>query len=56
MIVLQLKATDEKLHNRQFLLNQREYGNVNNVQGVQREINQGFVENIDRKLTLLAQL
>ena len=33
MIVLQLQSNDEKLKNKQTLLNHNEYGNVNNVQG-----------------------
>lgn len=46
MIVLQLQATDDRLRNKQILLNQRVYGSLNNVQGEQKSINQGLVENI----------
>ena len=43
MIVSQLKAVDYKLKLKQKLVNVNEFGNVNNVQGHQREINQGLV-------------
>ena len=56
MMVLQLQSTDSKLKNKQLLLNHNEYGNVENIQGEQKNINQGFVENIERKLALLSQL
>ena len=56
MVVLQLRAVDDKLKRGQQLLNNQQHGNVNNVQGVQRNLNEGMVENIERKLNLLAQL
>ena len=56
MMVLQLQVTDKQLKNKQTLLNHNQYGNVENVQGEQKAINQSIVQNIERKLALLAQL
>lgn len=39
MVVLQLKSVDDKLKLKQKLLNNQQHGNVNNVQGEQRNIN-----------------
>lgn len=46
MIVLQLKANDNKLRQKQIRLNYQQHGKVENVQGEQKSINQGLVENI----------
>jgi hypothetical protein len=56
MIVLQLKAKEDRLRKKQTLLNNQQHGGIENVQGVQRSINQGLVDNMERKLSLLAQL
>ena len=43
MMVMQLHAADERLRKKQKLINHGEYGNVKNVQGQQKSINQGFI-------------
>jgi hypothetical protein len=43
MIVLQLQANDQKLKQKQILLNYQQHGKVENVQGEQKSINQGLV-------------
>lgn len=56
MIVLQLKANDEKLKQKQIRLNYEQHGKVENVHGQQKSINEGLIDNIERKLSLLAQI
>jgi hypothetical protein len=43
MIALQLKAHDQKLRQKQILLNYQQHGKVDHVHGEQRAINQGLV-------------